>query len=293
MVTERDIAILQTVCRYYVLSRQQIQRLCFPNDQTNRITRRRLQLLVDGHFINRHVFSVYSLAAGTPGAVYFPAPKACEFLAEHFDDERYLATPTRTPFAHHLFHWLAVSETHITIDAAIARQEAVKLDGWLSEWDVCNPQESAPEKRYRLYTLIRESPRLAAVPDAAFLLSTQGHSKIFYLEQDRNTSGVRQIAASKTPGYAAVADLKMHRRHFPATTLDSFAVLMVAPDNRRRDALRNAIAGKPGANLWRFVSATDLKPETFLHGEIFFSYNEGPFSLVKSPSSGVGECPQS
>jgi hypothetical protein len=104
---------------------------------------------------------------------------------------------------------------------------------------------------------------------------------------------VRQIAASKTPGYAALAELKMHRQHFAGTTLDSFTVLMVAPDNRRRDALRNAIAEKPGANLWRFVSATDLKPESFLHGEIFFSYNEGPFSLVKSRSSGVGECPQS
>jgi hypothetical protein len=186
-----------------------------------------------------------------------------------------------------------VSETHITIDAAIGRQDAVKLDGWLSEWDACNPEESAPEKRYRLYTLIRESPRLAAAPDAAFLLSTQGHSKVLSLEQDRNTSGVRQIAASKTPGYVALAELKMHRRHFPGTTLDSFTVLVVAPNERRRDALRNAIAGKPGANLWKFVSATDLKPETFLHGEICFSCDEGPFSLVKSPSPSQPETQQS
>jgi len=281
MVTERDIAILQAVCRYYVLSRQQIQRLCFATDPNGRIARRRLQLLVDAKLLNRHECSVYSISHGTPGAAYYPSRKGCEFLAEYFDDEQYLATPTRMPIAHHLFHWLTVSETHWVFDEALARQEDVKIECWLNEWDICNPQESVPEKRYSLFTLLRETPRLVAAPDSAFLLSMSGHSKVFYIEQDRNTSGVRQISASKPPGYAEMALRKMHRRHFPAATVETFTVLMIAPTERRRDALRKGIHGKPGSELWKFVSQTDLTPENVLHGSIFFPCEGEPRPLVK------------
>src|SRR6185369_16543392 len=101
------------------------------------------------------------------------------------------------------------------LDEAIKSQSAVTLDGWLNEWDICNKDESAPEKKYRLYTLIRESPRLVCAPDAAFLLTVKGHSKVFYVEQDRATSGVYQVASSKSPGYAALAEAGLQRRHFP------------------------------------------------------------------------------
>ena len=53
MITERDIAILLALVRYYVLNRMQIQRLCFPTDENGRITRRRIQSLVDAKLINR------------------------------------------------------------------------------------------------------------------------------------------------------------------------------------------------------------------------------------------------
>ena len=57
---------------------------------------------------------------------------------------------------------------------------------------------------------------MVCVPDAAFLLSFKGASKVYYLEQDRATSGAQQIANSKTAGYAAMAENRLHRRHFPA-----------------------------------------------------------------------------
>ena len=38
--------------------------------------------------------------------------------------------------------------------------QAVTLGGWINEWDIVNKDESVPEKRFRLYALIRESPRL-------------------------------------------------------------------------------------------------------------------------------------
>lgn len=287
MLTERDVAVLRALVRYYVLNRMQIQRLCFPADRQGRITRRRIQALVTAKFISRAPMEVFNPAAGSPAPVYYPAQKGCEFLAEHTGDERYLLTPTQTPQHYHLFHWLAISDTHIALDAAVAAQTEVSLVDWLSEWDVANKDESAPERRYRIYTLINESPRLVCAPDAAFLLRARGHAKVFYLEQDRNTSGVAQIAASKTPGYAAMVERGLHRRHFPQTTLDAFSVLMVCPGERRREALRKAIRGKPGASLWRFAAVQDLAAERFLFEPVFHPCEGEPAPLIKPAEAGV------
>lgn len=281
MLTDRDFDILRAVVRYYVLNRQQIQRICFPQDANGRVTRRRLQSLVSAHLLNRQNTLFCHPLAGPAAPVYYPSRKGCELLAEMFDDERFLTTPTQAPIPHHTLHWLAVSDFHSVLDAAIEAQSAVALHGWLNEWDVCYKDESAPERRFRLYTLIRESPRLVCAPDAAFLLTVNGHSKVFYLEQDRNTSGVRQIAASKTQGYAIMAQTQMHRRHYPTTTVNSFTVLMVAPTERRRDALRKAINGKPGSELWRFAAVPDLTSHRFLHSPIFFPCVGDPLPLVK------------
>lgn len=282
MITERDIAVLFALVRYYVLDRRQIQRLVFPGDAGGRITRRRLQALVDAHLINRQSLVVCHPTAGAPAPVYFPSRQGCELLAEHSGDERYLATPTAAPIPHHVLHWLAVSETHIAFDDAVTHHGEAKIDGWLNEWDVVNKDETSPEKRYRVYMLLRENPRLVCAPDAAFLLSLRGHSKVFYLEQDRATSGVYQIAASKTQGYAAMAERGLHRRHFPEATIDSFTVLMVAPTSRRRDALRKALADKPGAPLWRFAAVEDLKPETLFTAPVYYPCVGEPMPLVKA-----------
>lgn len=284
MLTPRDIEILFALFRYYVLNRHQIQGLIFPNDPNGRVTRRRLQEIVDLGFINRQN-TLFCHPSATPAPVYFLSRKGVELLAEHFDDEQYLSAPTQAPVPHHTFHWLAVSDTHITLDAAVAKQSVVKIDGWLNEYDVANKNESVPEKRFRLYTLIRENPRLVCVPDAAFLLSAHGHSKIFYLEQDRATSGVQQIAKGKTPGYAAMLEKNLQQRHFKAT-VPGFTVLMIAPNERRRDSLRKGIGDKPGAAIWRFAAATDMTPETALHGPIWYACgNDTPGPLVKGASS--------
>ena len=168
----------------------------------------------------------------------------------------------------------------------MALQGEVTLTDWLNEWDTANKEESAPEKRYRIYTLIHDQPRLVCAPNSAFLLSARGHAKVYYLEQDRNTSGVHQIAASKSPGYAAMAERRLHRRHFPTTTLDNFGVLMIAPNERRRDALKKALRDKPGAALWRFAAAPDLTPERFLFAPIFHPCEGEAVPLVKPVAVG-------
>ncbi|MGE0608314.1 MAG: replication-relaxation family protein, partial [Pirellulales bacterium] len=277
----RDIAILRALVRYFVLSRPQIQRLHFPEDGNGRSTRRRLQLLVDLHLINRQHLLYAHPTGGAPASVYYPSRQGCELLFEEDGDEHVLLTPTAAPIPHHINHWLAISETHIALDAAIHRQATVAVDGWINEWDICNKDETVPDKRFRLYSLLCDQPKLVCAPDAAFLLSMEGHKKVFYLEQDRHTSGVIQVASSKTKGYAVLAELALHRRHFPQATVPSFTVLLIAPSPKRRDALRHAMKDKPASQLWRFASATDLTPEAFLHSPIIFPCEGEPGPLVR------------
>lgn len=282
MLTERDVhSVLLPVVRYYVLSRQQIQRLGFPGDKNGRVTRRRIQVVVDAGFIARHTLFPYNPVLGSPAPVYYPTRQGIEFLASHLSDERYLAVNTHAPNSNNLLHWLAISETRITIDQAIAAQVDVKLDGWINEYDVVNKDESRPEKRFHLYTLLQQSPRLVCAPDAAFLLNLRGFKKVFYLEQDRGTTGAHQLAASRPKGYAAFFEQKLHRRHFPETNLDTFTVAMLTTTPNRRDFLRKSFKNVPGANLWKFVAQCDFTPANFLHAPIFHGIDGGATALIK------------
>ena len=282
MITERDMDVLRAVAKYYVLSRAHIQRLHFPNDKTGRATRRRLQTLVSANLLNRTRTPVFNPNGGSPWPAYYPSRAGIECLADYYQDEQFLAACVRSPEPYHLHHLLAITETHLALDQAIAAQDAVRLEGWLNEFDVVNPQETTPERRYRLYTLLREHPRLICAPDAAFLLALGQLRKVFYLEQDRGTTGTRQVAARKTPGYAELAGRREHTRHFPQATVDSFTALLVTTTPRRRDALRKAMHEKPGAELWKFAAQTEVTFQSILCEPIFYPCQGDPVPLVKT-----------
>lgn len=298
MITVRDIDIIRAVALYYVLSREQIQRLFFDEGKSGaRVSRRRLQYLLSLNLINRHTLFAMNPILGTPAPVYYPARKGLELLAEHFDDESFLLTPTHPPSPNNILHWLAITDTHMVASQALERQEEVNLDGWLNEWDVANKEESRSEKRFRIYQLLEQFPkRLVCAPDAVFLLSARGFKKVFFLEQDRCTAGIKQIAASKPKGYSVLAERHLHKKIFPETNVDSFTVIAVTPTESRRDALRKAFADVPGKHLWKFVSKTDLRPETFFQASVYFPVDGDPVPLIKpnqpvkqNPSVVVGE----
>ena len=121
MITDRDILILVALVRYYVLNRQQIQRLVFPTIPTGELPAAGCKCW----WTSTHQPAEHALlpSVGHAGAGVFSARKGCEFLAEHFEDPQYLLTPTAPPIPHHTFHWLAVSDTHIALDEAIQNQD--------------------------------------------------------------------------------------------------------------------------------------------------------------------------
>ena len=280
MITDRDLAVLLALDRYYVCSRPQLQRLCYPTDLTGRVTRRRLQSLVEDGLINRHRAVIVYPHRIPAGSIYYPSVKGCQLLSETQGDDRYLLTPTQCPQAHHALHWLAVTETHITLDAAIDGQQGVALLDWVNEWDIVNKDEQHPEKRFRLYTLLQEQPRLICAPDAAFVLSYRGFNKVFFVEQDRGTSGAHQVAARKVKGYLGMEQHHRHHEKFPLCNVSSLTVLCLAPDIGRRDALRRAFAGKEGSDLWKFVTVSDFVAERLLHEPVLYPTKGEPIPLV-------------
>jgi Replication-relaxation len=283
-VTERDKAVLRTVAHYYTLTRQQLGSLCFPDDGDGRITRNRLQKLLEAGLLNRTRMEVINPAvgAGIGAPVYYPSRKGCEFLAQETADDRYLAASTHTPNWQHLYHWVAVAQFHILVDQAAALAPMVSIEDWYGEWSIANPNEELPEKRYRLYTLVNaDKPRVVCVPDAAFLVGKAGFRKVMYVEMDRDTTReASRVIAQKAPGYAGLAKMAGHLRHFPTANVEKFSVLMITPTDRRRDSLLKAVQEKEGAALWFFASLSDLTPETLLFAPVFRNHQGESKSLV-------------
>lgn len=89
-----------------------------------------------------------------------------------------------------------------------------------------------------------------------------------------------------TPGYRLLAERQLHKKHFPGTEADDFRVLLLAPTPKRRDTVRRAFresgADEQGIDLWRFASLTEVSPETFLGGDIFYACGtQPPRSIVR------------
>lgn len=295
LLTRRDLRILETVAHYDTLMRKQIYRVLadlFSRDRDGRVVRKRLHVLShDLGLLNRTSMRVVNprVAGGTSAPVYYPSAAGMAFLNEGREEgPGRLVLNTTCPNWVFLYHFVAVAETHITLDAAAALRPDVRVLEWYGERSLLDPKASAPEKKYRLYECVSgdAKARVVCVPDAAFLLERGEHRKVFYLEQDRDTTkSAERVAASKCGGYSGLHTRQFHRTQFPAANAERFTVLMLAPGVKRRDALRAAVKKHPGADLWRFASLTDVTAATFLSGPIWFPCEGEPKPLVSGSES--------
>ena len=281
MITDKGIAVLAVLAKYYVLCRPQIQRLCFPQHRDGRSTRKHLSKLVRAGCAKKHTAMIPYPSNGSGCPCYYLTQRGAEILASYHDDRRYKAVNTKAPRADMLLHWLQCNETRLNIEEAVSVHPEIALPAWYSEWQTMF--DEAGREQFYLHAVFRQNPPLSCSPDAAFLLEADGFRKVHYVEIDRNTSGVRSIAASKTPGYVELFNTQRYKQHFPATNVDLFTVLMVTTHPTRRNRLAEAIADKPGAALWKFVTQDDITPDNFPYGAVFFNCKGEPKPLVKRP----------
>jgi len=216
--------------------------------------------------------------------MYYVTREGASALAAWFEDDRYLATNTRQPRPDRLNHWYELNEARMVIEQSVSLDETVTLDGWISEWEVVDKDAPAGE-RFTLQTQLRETPPLSCSPDAAFLLTTRGISKVFFVELDRGTSSPHQIAARKTKGYAELARQQKHRMHFPRTNLDSFSVLFFTPTRYRCVQLGKELLQHESPDVWRMIDQHELTSASFLHAPILYKPDGSRVSLVRSPDT--------
>ena len=82
-----DFQVLRTVAQYYVLTREQIQRICFPAQASGRSTRKRLLRLRNAGFIAKHSVPVALPTSNSAAPVYYPTIAGAQALASFFDDD--------------------------------------------------------------------------------------------------------------------------------------------------------------------------------------------------------------
>ena len=286
VLQERDIEVLAYLARYFILSSRQIRELCFPDDTSGRITRRRLTHMLHAGYLRKRQLQVVNPADGSTAPVYHLSVLGREFLTQHFDDETLLCKPTEPSQPQHLNHYVAVAETHRLFDAAIAQQNStVLIPKWVNEDEIINPDEPDKARRRTLRTYF-ESSKIVCQPDGAFVLSYNGHSVVVYLEQDRDTYFYDRVAARKSPGFRQLLAAQGHRQQFPETTLNFFYVLVMTPTAKRAEQLRRAFAKRNQDHdvqkMYRFGSMDQLSPSTLFFEPMFVCcHHEDKIPLIK------------
>lgn len=266
-LTELDMTVLKTVARYYVLTREQIQRLCCADHASGRGTRKRLLRLAKAGLIIKHRMQITLPGMNGAAPAYYPTKKGAETLASYFGDDRFLATNTKHPRADRLAHWIAINDTRILVESAAEATSGVTLVQWITEWETIN-KDAAKPNQFCLHTQLTDNPPLSCSPDAGFLIEFNGRRKVYYLEQDRGTSSPRQIAARKSKGFDQLKKLKGHQKHFPESSFDDFRVLLVTTNKYRAEKSVEEMKNKPGKELWLMMNQSNITTTNFFTGEI-------------------------
>ncbi|MEM9941575.1 MAG: replication-relaxation family protein [Planctomycetota bacterium] len=277
VITEKNLLVLQTLAKYYVLSRSMIQEMCFPHVKSSRSVCERLRKLKRYGYISQATMEVV-LAGQNATPVYFPNKKTAQTLADAFGNSDYENVFCRPPSGRLLFHWLEISRTHWQVNQA-SKVESLSLHDWFNEWEPINKSEPKASKRFSLVTDFGKS---SCAPDAGFLIENRsGAKKVFYVEVDRGTDSIRRIVSKKPNGYAKMYERDIHAQHFRDKTVADFSVLFITTTEYRRDALTQKANSFKRNELWKFACRKDLSPDTFFSESVWHSANEEPHSLVQ------------
>jgi hypothetical protein len=279
VVTEKNLMVLETLARYYVLTRKMIQEMCFPHVRSSRSVCERLRKLKnEGYLSQAHMQVVLSGQSASP--VYYPNKKTAETLAAYYGDDSYLNIYAKPPATRLLFHWIEIAKMHYVVDQAAAQSDLLTIPTWYNEWETINKDTPNPKLHYTIHSVLKQDPAIVCTPDAAFLVEMNGHRKAFYVEIDRGTDSIRRIVRKKPIGYSEFEKQSGHFKHFPNTTLDSFSVLFLTTTEHRRDELLRRMEGREGTKLWRAACRSEINSEKLFVDAVWRNSDLEPVSLI-------------
>ena len=288
VITEKNLLVLESLAKYYVLSRAMIQAICFPHVRSSRSVCERLRKLKNAGYISQASMEVV-LKGQSATPVYHPNRKTAETLAAAYDNSEFENIYIKPPSGRLLFHWLEISRMHHLVDQAVSLSDSVSMPTWYNEWEPINKDAHRPSDLFSLYTTLQDKPPISCAPDAGFLIeNSDGKRKTFYLEADRGTDSIRRISKKKPKGYAGLFENKVHiNRHFRSdkengTNVAKFAILFVTTTKYRRDELVSRANNFQEKELWKFAWRDEVKPETFFYEPIWHGVDSAPQTLVKA-----------
>ena len=281
VITDKNQLVLESLAKYYVLSRSMIQEICFPHVRSARSVCERLRKLKNEGYISQASMEVV-LQGRNATPVYFPNKKTGETLAAIYDNPEFENIYTKPPSGRLLFHWLEISRMHVLVDNALELFGQLEMPTWYNEWEPINKDALNRNQLFSLYTELQNQPPISCAPDAGFLLEFKGHRKVFYLEVDRGTDSMKRIAKKKPKGYAQMQNQNRHMKHFPGATVPEFSVLFVTTTKYRRDELVRRAEDFEGKELWKFAWDGDVKPSSFFFDPIWHSVEQDRNSLVQA-----------
>lgn len=283
---QRDLEILKVVNRYRYLRTNQIKRLVFPENRSIQSTRKRLKYLFHNGFLGR-INPFVAPGAGQPDTAYFLEKSGAELIAEHFPDEEVKvygkSGKVRYQF---LSHALELSEFRMYLEIALSGHERIELGRFVADFEVkSHLQNATGHKRYKLWhelqhPISRQS--FVVYPDGLFILkgkgSFEGAQKLFFLEVDRGTEGMRQIQ-DKIIGYQLYHQQKVFQKFGP---FSGFRVLIQTTSPKRAKNMRHALLNMAGTELAWITDREQVWEDTVLSGEIWQNHELEIKSILKS-----------
>ncbi|MHB1357696.1 MAG: replication-relaxation family protein [Anaerolineae bacterium] len=242
-LTARDIQVLQAVHDYRVLSREQIQRLLFPSQNT---TNYRLQRLYQHGFLDRRWRPV-EYGQGMGQAIYLSTKRGVNILAQHLTvhpEHLHHQSTSRTARSPFLEHTLQVND--VCIAFALAVQDAgYRIERWIRE------DELRAAREYVYLSTTSGTPRqVAIIPDAYLVLRFGDRRAHFLLEIDRATETSGRWA-HRVQAYLAYIASGQYSRRFGTTSL---RILVITTSRERMANLLRATEEAGGGSVFWFTT---------------------------------------
>jgi protein involved in plasmid replication-relaxation len=246
LLTPRDVAILQVVESFRLVTSEQIMRLVEGSAQN---ILRRLQKLFHAQYVDR-LRPRFVNGGGSSKMVYAITNKGVRLLQTEgvLNEVSKTSRDAQNRELSDLFmrHTLLISHIRTVLTAACKELSALELVLWNEGSEI----QDAIDVR-----LQEKNSSIPVAPDGFFSIEQQDERAHFFLEADRGTMSLSRFIL-KLKAYAAYWRAKRHTKKFG---IDTFRVLTVTSSSNRRENLLKAAAAEPEVERggWMFLFTTE------------------------------------
>lgn len=296
VLTAGDIEVFRWLWMLRVLTIEQIRRLRYHQREAGRLSspdnvRKRLKRLWDGGYLTGDVLQQSS------ERIYFLGERGLEALRDAYGlEQRRLYRPRSPETMQQLAHPLLVSECAVRFVESV-RGSDVEIPELPPLWIPFYHTHAVADVRQKKHVerfVTQEDLRVPGHPepfrirpDLVFALARGTAWRLYFLEADRGSESVQEIAL-KQKGYhffqnasdtQSPAQQRLWQRYGPVR---DFRVLFVTTTTRRVETLRRQLEELPGFELMSFATIPEVACRNVLF-EPIWSIKNGLRGLLRSP----------